>query len=112
LLYKVHVSPKKHSVLLIEPLLNPKANHEKTTQIMFKTFNIWTMYVASQAVLFLCASGHTTGIVMDSWYRATHTVPSYEGYTLPHAILCLDLAGQNLTHDFIKIPRSAASPPP
>ena len=94
---ELRVDPSTKNVLLTEAPKNAKQNREHMCQIMFEEFNVRGFFVQIQAVLALYASGRTTGLVLDSGDGVTHTVPVFEGYSLPHAIGRLDLAGRDLT---------------
>jgi len=91
------VSPDDQGALLTEAPRNPKKNRERMCQIFFENFNAPQFYVAIQAILSLYSSGRVTGCVVDSGDGVTHTVPVYEGYSLPHAVQRNDLAGRDLT---------------
>ncbi|MES2575322.1 MAG: hypothetical protein V4572_10290 [Bacteroidota bacterium] len=73
------------------------------TEIMFETFNVPAFYLSIQAVLSLYSSGRTTGLVLDAGDGVTHTVPIFEGYSLPHAIERNDLAGRDLSEYLRKL---------
>lgn len=51
----------------------------------------------------LYASGKTTGIVVDAGDGVTHTVPIFEGFSLPSAVGRIDLAGRVLTEKMGKL---------
>ena len=94
----LRIDPSEFPVLLTEAPLNPRLNREKMTEIMFETFNVPAMYIATQAVLSLYASGRTTGCVIDIGDGVSHVVPIFEGFALTHAIQRIDLAGRDVTN--------------
>ncbi|XP_066543868.1 uncharacterized protein LOC136711397 isoform X2 [Amia ocellicauda] len=95
--HQLHVDPEEHPVLLSEAAMNPRENRQRMVEIMFEVFNVPYTYVAMQAVLALYATGRTTGVVFDSGNGVSHSVPVFEGYSLPHAVQRFTLAGRDVT---------------
>ena len=101
---ELRMAPEECALLLTEQPLNPRANREKTTQIMFETFNIPFLHQCICPVLSLYASGRTTGLVIDSGAGVSHVVPIFKQHTLTHAIQRHDIAsGRDLTDFLMKI---------
>ncbi|PRP80525.1 hypothetical protein PROFUN_11838 [Planoprotostelium fungivorum] len=106
---EMRVQAEEHPVLLTEAPLNPKRNREKASEIFFETFNVPALFISIQAVLSLYASGRTTGVVLDSGDGVTHAVPIFEGFTLPHAIQRIDLAGRDVTNYLQRLMRRSGN---
>ncbi|EIW70794.1 actin-2 [Tremella mesenterica] len=98
---------EEHPVLLTEAPLNPRQNRDVAAQIFFETFNVPAFFTSVQAVLSLYSSGRTTGIVLDSGDGVTHAVPVFEGFSMPHAIRRIDLAGRDVTEHLQLLLRKA-----
>ena len=101
---ELRVDPKDlEGVLLTEAPRNPKKNREKMCEVMFESFEVNNMYVAIQAVMSLYAAGRTTGLVVDCGDGVSHTVPVFEGFSLPHAVEKMEIAGRELSNYLQKL---------
>jgi actin len=89
--------------LIPESANNPKENRERLIQFMFETFDIAGFYLSSQAFLTLCTEGSSTGMVVGSGEGVTQFVPIYEGYTIPQAIIRMNLGGGDVNNYLEKI---------
>merc|ERR1739848_629230 len=95
---ELRVTPSEcKGVLLTEAPRCPKKNREKMVEVMFDTFEVQNIYVAIQAVMSLYSAGRTTGLVVDSGDGVTRTVPVFEGFSLPHAVEKMEIAGRVLS---------------
>lgn len=99
----LRVNPEDQAVIVTEAPMNPRKNRERMVELLFDKFNVPAAYVVLQAVMSLYAHGRTTGCVVDSGDGVTHTVPVYEGYSMPHAIQRLNLAGRDLSDYMLKV---------
>ncbi|XP_014938337.2 actin-related protein T2 [Acinonyx jubatus] len=101
--WELGVKASDRPVLMTEPSLNPREAREKMAELMFEKFNVPAFYLSDQAVLALYASACITGLVVDSGDGVTCTVPIFEGYSLPHAVTKLYVAGRDITEHLTRL---------
>ncbi|KAJ5079489.1 actin-7-related [Anaeramoeba ignava] len=100
---ELKIKSEDHPFLLTEPPFNPKINREKTTQIMFETFDIPAFYVASQGFLSVYSSGKNIAMNIEIGDGICYTFPYYNGYTLRNGITRTNIGGRNLTDYLVRI---------
>ena len=103
--YNLNIDTSKSNslVLLTVPPLTTNADKQIMTEIMFNKFNVSGLYIATDAVLALLATGRKTGIVLHSTEGATHIVPIYEGQAITDKIKRFNICGQDLTNYLMKL---------
>ncbi|KAJ6255712.1 actin-7-related [Anaeramoeba flamelloides] len=97
---ELRVAPEGHPVLLTESISNSKANREKTTEIMFETFNTPAMYLVSDQLLSLCASGRQTGTVVKMGYYSCSCCNIIDGKIDQRTLASFNIGGDGLTNLF------------
>jgi actin-related protein len=100
---ELRVAPEDRSVLLVEPLLNPKSNRERAARIMLETFNVPAVHFAIGAVLSLFSAYRTTGLVVTCGDATSHVAGIVEGHVVPRSILQADFSGHDLTRLMAKL---------
>ncbi|ETO04571.1 actin [Reticulomyxa filosa] len=88
---------------MTEVALNPDANREKATQIMFETFNVPAFYLAPQALLTLFSTGRPTGLAVETGDGVTTIVPVNDGTCLLRASSKIDIGGRDLTESLVRL---------
>jgi actin-related protein 2 len=100
---RLKINPKECQIMLTEAPMNPLSNRQKMAEVMFEKYGFNGMYISIQAVLTLYAQGLLTGVVVDSGDGVTHVVPVFDGYSMPHLIKRMNLAGRDITNYLIKL---------
>lgn len=99
---ELRVLPSEHNVFITETSLNPQANREKLTEIMFDTFDVSGLYLANQALCAIYSAGKFTALVVHSDDGITHIVPVIDTYPVSYS-LSINLTGRDLTDYLVKI---------
>ena len=103
-------APDDHPVMLLDAPDTPRADRERLAELLFETYNMPAAVVANQACAALASSGRSTGLVVDSGEGASHVVPVWEGYTLPHYSRKVELGGADVTDHLVTLLREKGLP--
>ncbi|CAG4977658.1 unnamed protein product [Colias eurytheme] len=94
---ELHVAPEISPTLLAVHPLTQKRDKERIAEILFESFIVKDLYLASSPALVVHASGRTTGVVYENGYSCSYTIPVFEGFPLKHATVSSEINGKLLT---------------
>lgn len=64
---------------------------------MFETMQVKSLAIMNTAALSMYSSGRVSGLIAEVGEGISYTVPIFQGYALPHAMIKLEIAGADVT---------------
>ena len=95
-LNELRVEPEEQAILLIDAPLTPKADRQRTAEIMFETIKAPALCFSMAALLSMYAAGSMTGVAIDSGAGITHSVAVHEGQVVPGSIQAMAAGGDDV----------------
>jgi len=74
------------NLCIIDSPLNSKEYKKELADIFFEDVKVSSILFLNSSVASLFSTGRTRGLVVESGYGFTSTVPVFEGYALNHAL--------------------------
>ena len=96
-------SPSEYALFLTNRDLTPKANKEKSLQIMFEEFQVASLSFGLSSVCSVVGSGRLHGTAVNLGGGTCIVSPVYDGYPICSSIHCLNLAGDDITEHLMNI---------
>ncbi|KAM9996156.1 hypothetical protein ACTFIY_002347 [Dictyostelium cf. discoideum] len=105
LYYEFKVAPEESDILLTEPPLTSKNDHNKLIEIMFETFYTQSVSILDQSMLSFYSSSssssssqfeNSSGLVVDIGDSVTNIVPFYNGVLLKEGIVRQEFGGSDI----------------
>ena len=104
LLYdEMKIVPEDMSILMAEAPLPNKNKRAKLAEILFETFNVKRLHLGNSSMLGLFSYGKSSGLIVDSGFNVTSTVPIYEGFPLTHATVKINFGGENISKNLLEL---------
>lgn len=64
---------------------------------MFEKIQVKSLAIMNTAALSMYSSGRVSGLIAEVGEGISYTVPIFQGYALPHAMIKLEIAGHDVT---------------
>ncbi len=97
----MRIDPLEHPVAMLYKDLTPRSHREKMAEIMFETFNVPSLCLASDSNAAMASVGKRTGIVVILEDRYTSVVPYIDGSLLTCGLKSLDYSLSDV-HSYLR----------
>ena len=97
---ELHVESEKRSIVMSEPIETTKETRTCYAEVLFETFHVPSIFIASSPLLALYSTCQTVGIVLDVGDSYAQVSSIYEWTQMPQTLIKNDLSGSTISKFF------------